>query len=111
MFSTYPKTYYAIVKFNQSIPTLGLTQINFSSITSTAKIGFLVKSDAGIASIKYCSTIAQTGCNPTTSRSVGGGKSYSTTITFSNIKSGYAVCGIAYDINGLQSKRECILVK
>ena len=105
------KTYYAIVKFNQSIPTLGLTQINFSSITSTAKIGFLVKSDAGIASIKYCSIIAQTGCNPTTSRSVGGGKSYSTTITFSNIKSGYAVCGIAYDINGLQSKRECILVK
>ena len=105
------KTYYAIVKFNQSIPTLELTQINFSSITSTAKIGFLVKSDAGIASIKYCSTIAQTGCNPTTSRSVGGGKSYSTTITFSNIKSGYTVCGIAYDINGLQSKRECILVK
>ena len=108
------KTYYAIVKFNQSIPTLELSQNYFSPVTSTAKIGFLVKSDVGINNIKYCSINVQTGCDPaktTTSRSVGGIKNFSTTITFSNIKSGYTVCGIAYDIKGLQSKRECILVR
>ena len=107
------KTYYAIVKLNSSItsaPTLTLSNIAFSSASSTAKISISAKSDIGLTKFKYCKTNLQTGCTPSTEITIDNKTSYGETLIVTGVKSGYKFCGLVYDTKSNASNRKCISI-
>ena len=100
------KTYYAIVKFN----SLTLSKIAFSATNSTAQVSVSAKSSVGLSMFKYCITNLQTGCTPNMQITINNETTYYEKLLVKNVKSGYNVCGVVYDINGNASTRQCILI-
>ncbi len=111
------KYYYAIVKRGDSAtkPIITLTKNSFNRTLGTASITFNASSlYFNIKEIKYCSTNLISCSITSTSQKITppvSTKNYKPVMTVRNLKAGYHVCAIAYDVNGNASTRQCIEIK